>query len=223
MIQWVMQALAASKYIARSIVIGLPPNIQLSGVTQTEFLPDTGSMLDNLRAAMRAVRTLDPTAQCILVASADIPSITGEIVDQRIEKALPMTADIDYAVVERRIMEARFPSANRSYVRLRDAEVCGGDLSFCRLDLEENEALWEDIVAARKNVFKQASLLGLDLLVLMLLRRLSLSAAESKVSARLGLRGKLTLSPHAEVAMDIDTLDQLELLRADLASGGHQT
>jgi hypothetical protein len=115
-------------------------------------------------------------------------------------------------------MEARFPGSNRSYVRLKDVEVCGGDLNVARTSMvNENNELWDRIIASRKNAFKQAALLGYDTLLLLLLRAISLEGAVKKVTRRLKLSGRALVSPYAELAMDVDKPHQLELLRADLA------
>ena len=153
-----------------------------------------------------------------MLVSADIPAITPDVVDWRVEAAQAAPADIDYSVVSRATMEARFPGVQRSYVRLRDVEVCGGDINVIRTDLVENQALWERLIAARKSARRQAALLGLDLLLLLLTRRMSLAEAERRASARLGLRGRATLSPYAEVAMDLDKPAHLAILEDHLSA-----
>jgi hypothetical protein len=117
-------------------------------------------------------------------------------------------------------MEARFPNARRSYVHLRGLEVCGGDMNIVRVDLATDDRLWERLLAARKSVWRQASLVGWDTLFFLLLRRLELEVAVQRVSRRLHIRGRAHLFPHAEAGMDVDKPHQLELIRRDLASRG---
>ena len=114
-------------------------------------------------------------------------------------------------------MERRFPDARRSYVHLRDIDVCGGDINILKMRLAQDSVFWEKVVEARKSAFRQAQLIGYRFLILVLLRRMRLKDAELYISDRLELNGHATVSPYAEVAMDIDKPDQLAIMRADLS------
>src|SRR3970040_1535137 len=103
----------------------------------------------------------------MLTVSSDIPAITGEMVDWLVEKAEESVHDIYYTVITRQVMEARYPESKRSYTHLKDAEVCGGDMNAVHARMVTgNEEIWERILGARKNVFKQASLIGFGTLAL---------------------------------------------------------
>jgi hypothetical protein len=82
----------------------------------------------------------------------------------------------------------------------------------------EKEYIWARLIEARKNVFKQVGLIGLDLLLLLLLGRATLKYVECRVSERIGIVGRVCLSPYAELAMDIDKPHQLELMRQHLGN-----
>ena len=58
-----------------------------------------------------------------------------------------------------------------------------------------------------------AALIGIDILLLLFLRRLTLNEAVNKVTRRLNITGKGLLCPYAEIGMDIDKPYQLELVR----------
>jgi hypothetical protein len=138
------------------------------------------------------------------------------MIDWRVQVALDANADVDYAIVEKSVMEARFPESRRSYVRLKGLEVCGADVNAVHLALAADEALWTRITDARKSAFRQAALLGFDTLLLLASRQLSLEHGERLVSKRLKLNGKVHLSPYAELAMDVDKPHQLAIIRRDL-------
>jgi hypothetical protein len=78
------------------------------------------------------------------------------------------------------------------------------------------EEIWHKLVASRKNVFKQAALIGYDTLLLLLLRRLTINDAVRRVAQRLDITGRAVVCPYAEVGMDVDKPHQLELLNAYL-------
>jgi molybdopterin-guanine dinucleotide biosynthesis protein A len=217
MVQWVIDALCASQRVERIVLIGLESDAGLRSAKKIDYLADGHGILANARAGLEHLRRSRPESQRVLFASCDIPAITPEIVDWRIAAASQADADLDYAVVSRQVMEQRFPSSRRSYLRIRGGEFCGGDLNVLRVGLVERDELWEKLVSARKNVLRQASLLGWDLLLMTLTRMITLETAERKVSARLQLKGRATVSPFAELAMDADKPEQLLLLEHDLS------
>ncbi len=218
MVQWVLDALDEANLVERVVLIGLSPDSGISCDKVSAFIPNQGDMLDNIRAGMEKVIKLNPEAQLMLTVSADIPAITGEMVDWLVETAMQTDDDIYYSVITREVMEARYPNSKRSYTHLKDAEVCGGDMNVVHARMvTAEEEVWERILAARKNVFKQASLIGFSTLLLLLIRRLNLESGIARVSKRLNLRGRVIFNPYAEVGMDIDKPHQLEILRKDLA------
>jgi hypothetical protein len=96
-------------------------------------------------------------------------------------------------------------------------EFCGGHEHVPAQTAATNEALWEKIIAARKNALKQAALIGFDTLFLLLFRRVTLDEAVKIVEKRLNITGRVILSPYAELGMDVDKPHQLEVVRADMA------
>jgi hypothetical protein len=79
------------------------------------------------------------------------------------------------------------------------------------------DALWDKIIASRKNVFKQAALIGYDTLFLLLFRRVTLAGAVARVAKRIHLTGRALLCPYAEIGMDVDKPFQLEIMRTELS------
>lgn len=218
MIQWVLDALCQAKLVERVVVIGLSPESGLVCPKPLAYIPDQGDMLANIRAGVKKVVELNPQAEHVLVVSSDIPAVTAEAVDWVVETTMQTDDDIYYNVIPRHVMEARFPGSRRSYTRLKDAEVCGGDMNMVRCSVATGEAMiWDELIATRKNVLKQAALIGFDTLFLLLIRAISLEQAVQKVSRRLNIKGRAIVCPYAEVGMDVDKPNQLELLRADLS------
>ena len=217
MVQWVLDALGSAKDIDYVLVVGLSPDCGLTCIKPLNFIPDQGDLLHNAKAALQHARARNPDADHVLFTSSDIPTVTSEMIDWRIEETHKHKQDINFTVVERQAMETRFPDANRSFVKLKNFELCAGDLHFVRPALVEEHEIWGRLIAARKNALKQAALLGFDLLLLLLLGRMNLNDAERRVSERLGVSGKVCISPYAELAMDVDKPHQLEIVRQELS------
>jgi GTP:adenosylcobinamide-phosphate guanylyltransferase len=220
MAQWVLDALDGSSAIDRVVVVGLSPKSGIACDKPTTFLPNQEHMLDNIQSGLNEVLRQNPSARLALAVTSDIPAVTWETVDWVVETSRKTDHQLYYFVVERSLMESRFPGSRRSYVRLKDAEVCGGDMFVVGTDIVADRPLWERLIAARKSAIKQASFLGWESFLLLLLGRLTLERAESMVSRRMGIRGRVTVSPYAEIAMDVDKPYQLEILRKHLAARG---
>lgn len=221
MVQWVIQALEQAETISDIIVVGIEDLSWHQPAKSVTACADAGSMLANIKCGLDVVNQGGETQPYVLLASADIPAISGEIVDWRVRSALRSGADLDYAVVTRTTMERRFPHSNRSYLRLKDHELCGGDLNVVRTSLAGEDELWERIIRARKSALRQAALLGFDLFLGMLTHRISLDDAVQKVSVRLGLKGVATISPYAELAMDIDKPEHLRIIEGSMSARDH--
>lgn len=217
MIQWVLDALGNADDIGYVLIIGLNPDCDLTCNKSMHFIPDQGDLLQNAKAGLQHTLTRNSDPQHVLFTSSDIPTITSEMVNWRVEETRKQEQDIHFTVVERHTMETRFPDANRSYVKFKDYELCGGDLHFIRPALVEEDEIWRRLIAARKNPLKQASLLGFDLLLLLLLGRMTLKDAERRVCERLGVSGQACISPYAELAMDVDKPHQVEIVRQELS------
>ncbi len=216
MAQWVVDALAGAKSVDRIIIVGLSADVNLRSSKPMGFLPESGGMLANLTAGVEHLQSIDPSIQQVLLLSCDIPTITPEMVDWRVHGADP-DSDLEYSVIKKETMDSRFPTASRSYVRLQDVEVCGGDMNVIHVRLVEDTTFWERMVTARKRPLRQAALLGFDLLFLVLIRRITINDAVKRVSNRLGLKGRAVISPYAEIGMDVDKPHQLELVVSDLS------
>lgn len=218
MIQWVLDALDGASSIDQVVIVGLPPDTGVTCPKIAAYVPNRGGMLENLRAGAEKALELNPTVQHVLVVSSDIPAITSEMVNWAVDTSVETDADVYYNVIPRQVMESSYPTSNRSFLRLKDVEVCGGDMNVIRArKVLTNDEMWERIVASRKNVFKQVALIGYDTLFLIFLRLITLDQAAKRVSERLNLKGRPIVCPYAEIGMDIDKPHQLEILRAELA------
>lgn len=219
MVQWVLDALDEAAHVERVVLVGLRPEDGIHSHKLAASIPDQNGMLLNMRAGAEEVRRLNPAAQHALFVSGDIPGIRGEIVDWLVTTALQRDLDIYYTVVKRETMEARYPNSRRTYTRLRDVEICGGDMNIGRISLLlDRQGPWEELLRRRKNPLAQAALLGFDTLFLLLLRALTLEQAIGRVTRKLGVTGTALVSPYAEIGMDVDKPYQLELMRKDLAA-----
>ena len=217
MICHVIEALAGSKYVEHFVVVALDPTAEVQFPVPVEYVPDAGGLLANTEAGFNHALALYPNLDAILLSSSDVPTITSSIVDAFIEECFCTDHDLYYSIVERTVMETRFPGSRRSYVHLREGDFAGGDILLLRPSLGfSHRELLQNLSEARKSPLRQARLLGLWTFVKLITRRLSLSDAEQRARQVLDVRGRGIPFPYAEVGMDVDKPFQLDIARAEL-------
>ena len=151
--------------------------------------------------------------------SADIPTITGGIVDAHVENCMPLDRAIYYTFVTRQILEQRFPHSNRTYVKLKGTEIAGGELGNCADEsADSNPELWEALTNALKHAWKLARIVGIVFRRDICFGKVWANRGQS--CEYFGQPVQVVLSPFAELAMDADKPAQVELLREDLRQRG---
>lgn len=218
MVQWVLDALSGSSQVERVVMIGLGQESGLTCARPITYFPNQGGMLQNIVFGVKQVMAQTSSTTHVLLVSSDIPGIKPEIVDWVIHNAMRTDGDLYYHLITQAVMEKRYPGSKRTYTHLKDAPVCGGDMNVVAVRaVQANQAMWEQLIEARKNPLKQAAIIGFDTLLLLALRVLTVEQAVAKVTRRMGIDGRAVFCPYAEVGMDVDKPHQLELMRADLS------
>ncbi len=222
MIQWVLDAVSASKQVDEVFIVGLSQDTKLTSRKRIHYVADQNDALANVIAGAEALVKHDPHTNLFLMVSSDIPALTTRMVDWVIDQATQADVDIQYFVIRRQDMEGRYPESRRTYTRFQDAELCSADIFLVKADKVLNpDSRWGDLLDARKSPLKQAAIIGFDTLFLMMLRRITLQKAVKTILKRLGLTGRVAFTPYPEMGMDVDKDFQLEIIRKDLA-GGHK-
>jgi len=218
MISYVVEALGGAQHVGPIVVVGLLPEESPPFSVPISHVPDHGDMLANAEAGICHALAQAPHLAGVLISSADLPLLTPAVVDDFIEECLLTEHDLYYGVVERSVMEGRFPASRRTYVRLTDGEFAGGDLILMRTGvMMANQELWRRLAQARKNPIRQAFMLGgLWPLAKLLTHRMSLAEAVQRVSRALQIRGRAVVCACPEVGMDVDKPFQLEIARTEL-------
>ena len=219
MIRHVVDALVGTGQLGRLVIVGLPdalPDLVPSPIV-AEFLPDHHSLAANTLAGVNRLRD----ERRIILCAADIPLITSEIVSGFLGECAPLDADVYYPVVERAIMEERFPGSGRSYVRLHGGQFAGGDLAVLNPHVvAENRELLAKLTQARKNAWDLVQEFGISLIVRFLTRTLSLAQVERKASQVLNCRCRAIQTRYAEIGMDADKMPQFRMIQAEIEHAG---
>ncbi len=219
MVQWVLDALGESKKVDNVIVIGLTAKSGLTCKKPLHYISNQGRMLANIVAGVNKSMELDKKGEYVLLVSSDIPALKSEMVDWLVKTAMETKDDIYYGVCPQEVMEARYPTSNRTYTKLKDMQICGADINIIHVNqVTQHLDTWEQLIGNRKSPLRSAAVIGWDTLFQLFIRQLTLQGMVERASERIGVKGRAIFWSHAEPCMDVDKPHQLEIMREDLAN-----
>lgn len=217
MISWVLDAARGSGLVDHIAVVGLRAAELAHADQQLHFVDPTDNLIDNLFAGLYKLQAVDPSVKKLLLLSSDIPLITPEIVRGFVEECGAQEANIYYAVVEEKTMEARFPQSRRTFVPFKGGRYSGGDAFLIDVAAAAGNAkLARSLTGSRKNYLTQARLLGFGFIFRFLLRRMTVYEAGQRAAEKGNLKGQVVATRFAELGMDVDKRHQYELVKAYL-------
>ncbi len=145
MVQWVLDAVSNAPSVGTVVLIGIE---DISGLTCRKplvTLPDGGALMDNIQQGAKTLQELHPEDTHVVSISADIPAINADIVEAMIKQYSAREVDIYYSVVERDVIEKRYPGSHRTFLKVKDVQVCGGDLNcFSKRAALDPNAMWKE-------------------------------------------------------------------------------
>src|SRR5258706_2191159 len=142
MLDRVVGALREAPSVGAITVVG---NLPASGGFTS--VKDHGGFVENIFAGVES----SAPSSYILIATVDIPFITGEAIQDLVERGAALGADIVYPIVAVAECYKRFPGIKRTAVKLREGEFTGGNLVLARPEfLRKHRAHITQVYAARK-------------------------------------------------------------------------
>ena len=186
LVERTLRALRASSQIDRIVVVA--PVERSYGSRRLALADERRADGAKIRTSLRNGLDGLPPDEIVLVSTSDLPILTPASVDDFVEHALELDADLGYGCVERTVHEALYPEVPHTWARLRDGTFCGGGFVAIKpRALPTLERFIERLGAARKNPLR----LGLDLRLGRARRALRsagcrLPSAERRASSLLG-------------------------------------
>lgn len=211
----VVLALQGVRGIDRLAAVG--PGAALRAVLPADVLvvDDAGGIMDNV---VRTLGALGSTARTLVVAG-DIPLLTARAVEDFYAACENNSADFHYVIVPQDVMERAFPGARKTFVRVADGTFTGGSVMLFNPAVVDRVRTFVDrVVAARKKPWLLAQLFGWSIVMKFASGRLTIAEMQERVTEILGITARAIISPHAEVAMDVDVgkPENLEIIRRAL-------
>ncbi len=218
-LDYVLAAARRATTLRRLIVVG-PSPVGAAAREQVEcqVVPDRKLLLANVRNGMAAAGT-----ERVLYLTADLPLLRSEMIDEFVERALAVEADLAAAVVRRdNLGDYR---TGKPFICLADGEFQHGNLFMIPRASLGRQRFWrplDRLYRARKSGLATAAVLGPALLWwfawdVMLLHRPTLQQAAERVSRTVRLRVVPVESSYPEVMLDIDEAEDYEYVVEALA------
>jgi len=192
----VLEVLAQCPAIAEVVYVGesdtaLTPYIQ-------QHVPAGASLLASLQAGAAHAE-----GDTLLAIAADLPWLEPVAIDALLTAA--QNVAVTYPVVRQAVMEAAFPEQTRTYAKLQDGAITGGNAFVIRKDALETLLPFANRAHRhRKNPLFLAQLVGLPWVLRYAVGRLTLTALEARVADILKLPVHAYVSEYACLAADID-------------------
>ena len=217
MVDYVLEAVVQSPSINQMVLVGVEEiRRQFDGRTLLHVLPGENPVA----SVLNGVKAL-PGDKRILLATADIPLITSEAIEDFIQACAVTQADFYYPIVSRTINENRYPTVKRTYVSLKEGVFTGGNLFLVNPQIIDRCALWaEEMVTLRKSPVRLCRRLGLNFMFKFLCRCLTISELEDKVSHLLGIRARAVITSYPEIGVDVDKPNDLHTV-TEILEGKH--
>lgn len=197
-----LAALRATPRISRIIVVAPAAAREDRALSAADDVrPDGARMLDSLISGLAGL----PADELVLVAASDLPILSVAAVDEFLDAAAARELDVAYAILERRLHDARYPQVPHTWARLREGAFCGGGLVALRPRVLPRLGTFLDALgAARKSPLRLASLFGWDVLARLLLGTLRIGDAERRASSLLSAPVGAIPCTHPEIAVNVD-------------------
>lgn len=151
----------------------------------------------------------------LLVTTADHVLLDMDMLDQFVAQA--RGADLAVAMVERRVLLARYPQSRRTWLKFRDGWWSGANLFWLgSAKVRPVIDLWSAVEQDRKKGWRVLAAFGPLVLLGALLRVLGLRGGIARVGRRFGLEARLVGMMQAEACIDADKPDDVALIETIL-------
>lgn len=143
----------------------------------------------------------------VMICTCDLPFLNEKAV-QRFVDACPANKDFCVPLVSEYDFSEAFPQAKATFVPLRDGVYTAGCLYKTNIEALKKALHHIDrLFVNRKSKIGMARVLGMRFVMLLLLKRLTIRDIEDKVMDLLGCSGAAVPNCAAELAYDVDYLE----------------
>ena len=212
MIEWVVDALREAQTV-NNIAIVIPDASAISERLKEKVdyvVESDGGFSDNCIAGINAIRD----ALHVLGVSADVPAITAEAVDDFVVQTLQAGVDFSYPVIHKEDMEAQFPGSVRTYIKIKDGNVTGGNFLLGSAEISDQvKDIFQKLFETRKSPLKMARVVGIKFAAKFASGTLDVHDVEEKLSEFCEAPCAAIFTKYASLGADVDKPIDLEITR----------
>lgn len=171
--------------------------------------------------SLSALRALDRLGaeKPLFLTTADHPLLRADHVRAFLDGAVASGAAAAAGLAPLELVQATYPRNRRTRLAFRDIAVSGCNLfAFHGADARKAVLYWRRIEAFRKRPLRLAARIGFRVLLGYLLGRLTLAAAVADLGRKAGVSMATVILEDADAATDVDTPEDLELVRGLFAA-----
>jgi CTP:molybdopterin cytidylyltransferase MocA len=155
----------------------------------------------------------DGTVQWLALLSPDM-------LQHFLDQAVTSDCDVAFALAPHALVQAAYPRSRRTVLKFSDGNYCGCNLfAFLTPRGREMATIWQQVEDLRKSPIRVISMVGWGAMALYAMGWLSLAGALRRLSRKTGIRISVVTMPFAEAAIDVDSVEDLELVKEIVARG----
>lgn len=214
LVSYVLRGLRQAQTIGKIVVVA---PFDAAGYQWSTYADDCIAAGNDLMANVSRGMSALGAHGLVLVCSSDIPLINGAAVDDFVERCRDSQGEFCYPIISKEVMIAAFPETKRTYAVLKDGVFTGGNLGLVSGEVfAANYDLFAQAYASRKSPARLFRMLGLPFILKLLLRSLTIREAERRCSKLLNADAKAIMTPYAQIGIDVDKKEDLELVKGVL-------
>ena len=157
----------------------------------------------------------------VLLTTGDHALLSPDMVRHFLGEASASECDVAVALAAHAMVQASHPRTRRTVLRFSDGHFCGCNLfAFLSPRGRRMAQLWQQVEQRRKQPLRVIGLLGWGAMALYAMGRLSLAGAQRRLSRMADIRIGAVSMPFAEAAIDVDSVQDLALVRTIVARAG---
>ena len=179
------------------------------------IVPAGPSLPNNILLGVKELLAMEDPPERLLIVTTDLPFVTDKSLAAFLDLC-PPDADFCGALVSAESYLDRFPGSNSTWAKLKDGRFTLGGVYLARTEaLRKAMPEIERVIAVRKSVTGMAPLLGPGFLMKLMTRGLTVAAIEAKVGEILNMKVVAVRDSPAELAFDIDEIDDYQYALAN--------
>jgi len=220
----VLRTLTQSQQIDSILLCGPKAEIVERSPVLRQVLSDgTTRWLDSQatpsRSAAAALAVL-PEDRPVLLTTGDHALLSPDMLRHFLDRVADVDCDVAFALAPHALVQAAYPRSRRTVLKFSDGNYCGCNLfAFLTPRGRRMAKIWQQVEGLRKSPVRIISLVGWGAMILYAMGWLSLDGALRRLSRKTGIRISVVTMPFAEAAVDVDSVEDLQLVREIVARG----